>query len=88
MHPTPVCQRDVLTAYTGPSTISTPGTVIDGKTMGCVRVTAPGVIIRRSKISCAGGYAVLSGDGDYTGTPLTVEDSEVDCKNIGGTALR
>jgi hypothetical protein len=77
----------VLTAYTGPSTISTPGTVIDGKTMGCVRVTAPGVIIRKSKISCNSGYAVLSGDGDYTGTPLTVEDSEVDCKNLGGNGF-
>jgi hypothetical protein len=76
-----------LTAYTGPSRISTPGTVIEGKTMGCVRVTAPGVVIRKSKISCGGGYAVLSADGDYGGTPLRIEDSEVDCKMSGGTAL-
>jgi thrombospondin type 3 repeat protein len=76
-----------LSAYTGPSTISTPGTVVNNKTMGCVRVTAPGVIIRKSKIACAGGYAVTSGDGDYAGTALLIEDSEIDCKNTGGTAL-
>jgi hypothetical protein len=77
-----------LTAYSGPSTISTPGTVIDGKSMGCIRVVAAGVVIRRSKISCAGGaYAVLSGDGDYSGAPLVVEDSEIDCRNGPGTAL-
>jgi hypothetical protein len=76
-----------LSAYSGPSTVSTPNTVIDGKTIGCIRVSAPGVIIRRSKISCSGGYAVYSGDGDYSGTPLLIEDSEIDCKNTGGTAL-
>jgi hypothetical protein len=76
-----------LSAYAGPSTISVPGTVVDGRTLGCVRVTAPGVLIRRSKISCAGGYAVYSGDGDYAGAPLVIEDSEIDCKNSGGTAL-
>ena len=76
-----------LTAYSGPSTISTPGTVISGKTIGCVRVSAPGVVIRNSKVSCAGGYAVASFDDDYTGAPLTVQDSEVDCKNTGGNAF-
>jgi hypothetical protein len=76
-----------LTAYTGPSTISTPGTVVDGKIMGCVRVTAPGVVIRKSKISCASDYAVYNRDGDYGGTPLFVEDSEIDCKNTSGTGI-
>jgi hypothetical protein len=75
-----------LTAYTGPSTISTPNTVISGKTMGCIRVTAPGVVIRNSKLSCA-GLVVTSADGDYSGTPLLLEDSEIDCKNAGGTAI-
>jgi cell division septation protein DedD len=76
-----------LTAYTGPSTISTPGAVIDSKAMGCIRVTVPGVIIRRSKISCANDYAVYSGDGDYSGAPVLIEDSEIDCESTGGTAL-
>src|SRR4029078_10725842 len=34
-----------LTPYSGPSTISTANTVIDGKSMGCISVTAPGVVI-------------------------------------------
>jgi hypothetical protein len=76
-----------LSAYTGPSTISTPNTVIDAKTIGCIRVNAPGVIIRRSKVSCSSGYAVYSSDGDYSGAPLTIEDSEIDCNNNGATAL-
>jgi len=77
-----------LTAYTGPSTISTPNTVISGKTMGCVRVTAPGVVIRNSKISCSeSNYAVESGDGDYTGAELRLEDTEIDCRNTNGTAV-
>jgi len=76
-----------LSPYTGPSTISTAGTVIDGKSMGCITVRAPGVVIRNSKISCQGGYAVYVPDGAYTGTPLTVEDSEVDCKLTGGNGL-
>jgi hypothetical protein len=77
----------VLTAYTGPSTISTPGTVIDSKSMGCIRVTVPGVVIRRSKISCSGGYAVMSRDGDYSGTSLLIEDTDIDCKGGPGTAV-
>jgi hypothetical protein len=76
-----------LSPYTGPSTISTAGTVIDGKSMGCITVRAPGVVIRNSKISCQGGYAVYVPDGSFTGTPLTVEDSEVDCKLTGGNGL-
>jgi hypothetical protein len=76
-----------LTAYTGPSTISTPGTVIDGKTMGCIRVTAPGVVIRNSRIACSGGYAVYVGDGTFSGTPLLIEDSEIDCRASTGTGI-
>jgi RTX calcium-binding nonapeptide repeat (4 copies) len=78
-----------LTAYTGPSTITTPNTVIDGRTLGCIRVRVPGVVIRNSRISCANPApdVVSSADGDYSGTPLLVEDSEIDCQNQGGTAV-
>jgi hypothetical protein len=76
-----------LRAYTGPRTISRPGTVVDGKAMGCIRVTVPGVVIRRSKISCGDGYAVFSRDGDHSGTPLVIADSEIDCRMSGATAL-
>ncbi len=55
--------------------------------MGCIQVSAPGVVIRNSKISCNGFYAVASFDGSYSGTPLLLEDSEIDCQNLGGTAI-
>jgi Ca2+-binding RTX toxin-like protein len=76
-----------LTRYTGPHTVSAAGTVINGKSMGCITVRAPGVVIRNSKISCSGGYAVYAGDGDFSGTPLVVEDSEVDCNLTGGNGF-
>jgi hypothetical protein len=76
-----------LTAYAGPSTISTPNTVIDGKAIGCIQVRAPGVVIRNSRISCSEAYALASFDGSYGGTPLLVEDTEIDCQNTPGTAI-
>jgi hypothetical protein len=76
-----------LTAYSGPSTIKTPNTVIDGKTLGCIDVSAPGVVIRNSKISCADGYAVYVDDKLMLTTRVLIEDSEIDCKNGPGTAV-
>ena len=75
-----------LTAYTGPSNVTTANTVISGKTIGCIQISAPGVVIKNSRISCAGS-AVMSEDGTWTGTPLTIQDSEIDCKNSNGTAV-
>jgi hypothetical protein len=60
--------------------------VISGKTIGCLGVDAPGVVIRNSKISCGGGYAVFRGDVTNPGTPLVIEDSEISCGG-GGTAI-
>ena len=74
-----------LSAYTGPSTISTPNTAIVGKTLGCIRVTAPGVVIRNSRISCGGSVAIASFDGDYSGAALLIEDSEIECQNRAGS---
>ena len=45
---TGVPRGTVLSVYTGPSEIATANTVITGKTMGCIRVSAPGVVIRDS----------------------------------------
>jgi hypothetical protein len=79
----------VLTPYTGPSTISKANTVIDGKTMGCIQVTAPGVVIRNSHISCRPSYAAVTvDDGDLTGgTPLLLQDVEIDCQNGSGNGV-
>ena len=76
-----------LSAYTGPEKITTPNTVVDGKIVGCIEVSAPGVVIRNSKISCNGFVAVASFDGAYVGTPLLLEDSEIDCQNTSGTGI-
>ena len=76
-----------LTAYTGPSNITTANTVIDGKNIGCIQVTAPGVVIRNSNISCSGGYAVYVDDRTSTQTLVTIEDSEIDCRTRPGTAV-
>jgi hypothetical protein len=76
-----------LTPYTGPSTISVAGTVIDGKAMGCIRVTAPGVVIRNSHISCTGQTVVGAFDGAFSGEPLLLEDVEIDCQNGPGTGV-
>lgn len=76
-----------LTAYSGPSNISTPNTVIDGKTMGCISVSAPGVVIKNSKINCRNDYAVYVDDRNSTSTLLTIQDTEIDCGNTSGTAI-
>lgn len=74
-----------LVVVNGSMTISTAGAVVEGKDIrGCVRVTAPNVTIRKSKISCNDNYAILHQLS--TGT-LTVEDSEINCQNSGATAI-
>lgn len=77
-----------LTAVTGDLTIDTPNTVIDGKDIqGCVEVNAPGVVIRRSKITCTSFLAVASHKASYTGTGVLLEDVEISCANNPGTAV-
>ncbi|HKT02833.1 MAG TPA: right-handed parallel beta-helix repeat-containing protein, partial [Rugosimonospora sp.] len=77
-----------LRSVAGNVTVTTAGTVIDAQDIhGCVRVQAPGVVIRRSRISCANFIAVASFHGDYRGTGLLIEDSEVDCDDGPGTGV-
>ncbi|MBA2954218.1 hypothetical protein GON03_07785 [Nocardioides sp. MAH-18] len=77
-----------LTAYTGSSTISRANTVIDGKTLGCIEVTAPGVVIRNSKITCKPTYAAVTvDDGGFAGAPLLLEDVEIDCGDNPGHGI-
>lgn len=71
-----------LTKMSGDLSISTANTVIDGKDIdGCVTVTAPGVTIKRSKITCNSYYGILtSGAAVANGAaPLLVEDVEIVC---------
>lgn len=63
-----------LTPYTGPSTITVAGTVVDGKTFGCLTVRAANVVIRNSRQTCPShpvGGLILAG------TNTVVQDSEI-----------
>lgn len=77
-----------LSVITGDLTIRTPNAVIDGKDIrGCVRVQAPGVVIRRSKITCSNFIVVASFHGEYTGTGLLIEDTDISCNAGPGTGV-
>ncbi len=75
-----------LTNYTGPTTITTNGTVIDGKIITSqLTINANNVTIRNSKVSPGGGYwAVLVNDGK-TGT--TILNSEIYSTNGAYTGI-
>jgi hypothetical protein len=53
--------------------------------MGCIAVSATGVVIRNSRISCSSGYAVFVRDNG-SGS-LLVEDSEITCDNTNSTGV-
>jgi hypothetical protein len=77
-----------LTVVNGDLTITAAGTVVEGKEInGCVLVKAPNVTIRRSKVHCAGDYAIGSFTQQYSGGGLLIEDVEVDCADTSGTAI-
>lgn len=81
-----------LTKYTGPCTITTPGTVIDAKLVNCdLSIKATDVVIKRSHVN-----GEING-GEGTGSSFRVEDSEIvnparpSCQCIGSdnfTVLR
>ena len=82
-----------LTPYTGPSTISTNGTVIDGKDITtCLYITASNVTIKNSKIECAGssptdGGTMLLKYGDYyntSGVPTGLNLTDVEITRPAG----
>ena len=74
-----------LTVVNGNMTISTANTIVDSKDIrGCIIVTAPGVIIRNSKITCSNGSYAIDTIG-VSGTWLTIQDSEISCGNRIGT---
>jgi hypothetical protein len=71
----------------GNVTISTDGTVIDGKDIrGCVKITATKVTIKNSKVTCT-GTAILSLDRGFTGQRVLIEDSEISCGNWHGSGV-
>jgi hypothetical protein len=85
-----------LTAYTGPTTISTANTIIDAKIItDCITINAPGVTIKRSRVNangCAPDVIMVNAasiyHGGYSGAAALIEDSEISCMTSlnGGTA--
>jgi hypothetical protein len=74
-----------LSAHGGDLEIGTANAVIDGLDIrGCVRVNAPGVVIRRTRITCS-GVAVASFADDYSGGGVILEDVEISCGNANGS---
>lgn len=88
-----------LTPYTGPTTITVTGTVIDGKTIGCgLDIRARDVVIRNSRVRCVGGTGIATDSGPTTSYPagtgpdgLTrntrIERVEVDCVNSKASGI-
>ena len=73
-----------LTAYTGPATITTAGTVIESKQItSCLVIKANNVTIRNSLISSGGCFFNVLADNGNTGLQLV--DVEIDGRgNLGG----
>jgi hypothetical protein len=73
----------VLTDYTGPCEISTPGTVIEGKRVDCwpLQIDAPDVVITNSLIT---GFVYSSDDGRGS---FTISDSDVEMGDYPGTGI-
>jgi hypothetical protein len=77
-----------LTLQTGDLTLDVPNQVVEGLDIqGCVLIEAPGVVIRRSKITCDSFLAVASYASSYTGTGALLEDVEISCAGQAGTAV-
>jgi hypothetical protein len=74
-----------LTVVKGDLVVSAANAVVDSKDIrGCVRVTAPGVTIRNSKITCRRApYAVDT--FEVAGAWLTIQDSVISCAGRTGT---
>jgi hypothetical protein len=67
----------VLTTYTGPCILTTPGTTIDAKTVNCsLEIQTSGVVISRSKIN--GGITLNTALGPSASWNFIVRDSEID----------
>lgn len=74
-----------LSPYSGPSTITTAGTVISEKLItNCLVINAPNVTIQRSKVSCAPGRDGTAVANNSTG--FLMSDVEVDGNPTGSAS--
>jgi hypothetical protein len=73
-----------LSIHNGDLAVGTANSVIDSRDIrGCVTINAPGVVIRRSKITCSGS-AVRSHADAYSGAGVVLEDVEISCRSTKG----
>ena len=78
----------VLTDYTGPSTISTTGTLIQNVRMGCITISGTNITLRNVVITCGNSsYAVQTVGAADTGGTTTITHVTVVCTGHGGTAF-
>jgi hypothetical protein len=82
-----------LTAYKGPTNITTANTVIDAKIItSCITINAPGVVIKRSRVNATGCSPIYVNaaskyHGGFTGAGATVQDSTISClTGLSGSA--
>ncbi|WP_052590798.1 hypothetical protein [Luteipulveratus mongoliensis] len=74
----------LLTAYTGPNTITVNGTVIDGKTVtGDLDIEASNVIIKNSVVN----GQIANYAEDFPDASFTITDSTVNVGNTSGTGI-
>ena len=69
----------VLTPYTS-GVIDVDGTVLDGRSIGCLYITASNVTIRNSRITCAGASPTDSGN-------MAVQQSNYYTPNVSGLTI-
>lgn len=73
----------VLTAYSGPCTITAAGTVIDAKRINCsLEIRAANVVVKRSIITGS-----IATDENSSGYSFSISDSEVNVGNQEGTGI-
>lgn len=78
-----------LTTYSSPCTISTEGTVIDSKDITCdtLVIRANDVTIKRSRLENFSGTGICNNcDASMVVTGLVVEDVEINCNSVPGSA--
>lgn len=77
-----------LTAYTGPTTITSPNTVIDSKIItSCLEIDTTGVVIKNSELDISGCAYAVRVLPPNTGTSITIQDSTINCQNTDTTGF-
>jgi hypothetical protein len=75
-----------LAVHNGDLDVRGANTIIEGQDIrGCVGINAPGVVIRKSRITCGGPYVVATFADGYGGAGVVLEDVEISCNNTNGS---